>query len=93
MALDVNSDAEVQRVIDHIMETKGRIDVDSAGVGAPGAFQSSAVASLLTYPGALIDVTEELIQRVFDTNTVVIPAMAKRKQGFIVNIGSIVGEM
>jgi short-subunit dehydrogenase len=95
MAFDVNSDTEVQRLI---VETEGRIDdvVNNAGVGAPGAFQSSrltAVASLLTYPGDLIDDIEALIQRAFDTNAAVIPAMVKQKQGFIVNIGSIVGGM
>jgi hypothetical protein len=53
------------------------------------------------YAGPLIDLSMEQIQRTFDTNTysllrvakAVIPSMAKRKQGLIVNIGSVVGEM
>ena len=51
--------------------------------------------------GPLIDQSLENVQRIFDTNTfaplrmakTVIPLMAKRRSGVIVNIGSIVGEM
>ncbi|KAG6866056.1 hypothetical protein C0991_009153 [Blastosporella zonata] len=51
--------------------------------------------------GALIDQTIEDVKQAFDTNTfailrvakTVIPLMAKRRTGVIVNIGSIVGEI
>jgi hypothetical protein len=51
--------------------------------------------------GPLIDLPAEQIQRTFDTNTfsllrvakAVIPSMADRKSGLIVNIGSVSGEL
>jgi len=51
--------------------------------------------------GPLIDNSMDIIRKTFETNTfaiirvtkVVIPEMAKRNQGVIVNIGSIVGQM
>lgn len=51
--------------------------------------------------GPLVDQSLEDVKRVFDTNTyailrtakAVIPVMAKRHSGVIVNIGSIVGEL
>ena len=40
MALDVTSDADVKRVVKHIVDTEGKIDivVNNAGVSAPGVF-------------------------------------------------------
>jgi 1-acylglycerone phosphate reductase len=51
--------------------------------------------------GPLIDQSLDDVKRIFDTNThailrmakAVIPVMAKRQSGVIVNIGSIVGEL
>jgi NAD(P)-dependent dehydrogenase (short-subunit alcohol dehydrogenase family) len=54
-----------------------------------------------SFVGPLTDVSDDHVRRVFETNTfsiirvarAVIPEMAKRKQGLIVNIGSIVGNV
>ena len=51
--------------------------------------------------GPLVEQTMDNIKQIFDTNTfailrvckAVVPFMAKRRSGTIVNIGSIVGEM
>ena len=60
----------------------------------------SDAISTLSLLGPLIDVPMDYVKQTFDTNTIsalrvakaVIPAMAKRRSGVIVNIGSIVGE-
>jgi len=85
LKLDVTSDEDVQRVVDHIIQEEGKIDVivNNAGVISPGP---------------LIDQTMEDVKLIFDTNTfavlrlarAVIPLMAKQQSGVIVNIGSVV---
>jgi len=88
LALDVTSDEAVERVVKHIAEVEGKIDVVVNNAG-------------LAFPGPLIDQAMEDVEVNFDTNTfailrmakAVIPLMAKRRSGVIVNIGSIVGEI
>ncbi|KAJ7172827.1 NAD-P-binding protein [Mycena crocata] len=87
LILDVTSDLDVQRVVDTIIEQEGHIDllINNAGVFAPGP---------------VIDWTPERMQEIYNTNVfsilrltrAVIPHMAKRSKGTVVNIGSIVGE-
>ncbi|KAG6832539.1 hypothetical protein H0H92_000168 [Tricholoma furcatifolium] len=88
LALDVNDDEAVERVVKHIAEAEGKIDIVVNNAGYINA-------------GPLIDQTMEDVKANFDTNTfsiirmakAVIPIMAQRRSGLIVNIGSIVGEM
>ncbi|KAG6877878.1 hypothetical protein C0993_002879 [Termitomyces sp. T159_Od127] len=88
MVLDVNDDAGVASVVKLIFETEGKIDIVVNNAGYISA-------------GPIIDQSIEEVKTVFDTNTfgilrvakAVIPLMAKRQSGVIVNIGSIVGEM
>ncbi|KAI9062271.1 oxidoreductase [Trametes sanguinea] len=84
LVLDVTDDRNVQEVVKTILDREGRIDVlvNNAGV-------------LCT--GPIIDLPMEEIQRVYDANVfsvtrmckAVIPHMASRKRGTIVNISSI----
>jgi NAD(P)-dependent dehydrogenase (short-subunit alcohol dehydrogenase family) len=51
--------------------------------------------------GPLVDLSLERVRQIFDTNTfsalriakAVIPSMAQRRSGLIINIGSVAGEM
>ncbi|KAJ7907012.1 NAD-P-binding protein [Mycena leptocephala] len=87
LPLDVTDDSQVQSVVASIIEESGQIDmlINNAGVLAPGP---------------TIDWKAEDVKAVYDTNVfsiirlcgAVVPHMAKRRQGTIINIGSIVGE-
>ncbi|KAI0770927.1 oxidoreductase [Trametes elegans] len=84
LRLDVTSDEDVRSVVQTILDKEGRIDVlvNNAGV-------------LCT--GPVIDVSMEETQRAYDANVfsvvrlckAVIPHMAARKSGTIVNISSV----
>ncbi|KAK7305972.1 hypothetical protein VNO77_43886 [Canavalia gladiata] len=82
--LDVQSDESVRKVVDAVVDKYGRIDVlvNNAGVQCVGP---------------LAEVPLSAIQNTFDTNVfgclrmiqAVVPHMATRKNGKIVNIGSV----
>ncbi|KAI0353214.1 oxidoreductase [Trametes cingulata] len=88
LKLDVTSDEDVQNVVKTIIDKEGRIDVlvNNAGI-------------LCT--GPVIDVPMEEIQRTYDANVfsvirmckAVIPHMAARKSGTIVNISSLMAHL
>ncbi|KAJ3571393.1 hypothetical protein NP233_g3775 [Leucocoprinus birnbaumii] len=88
LALDVTSDENIQKVIHEILTKEGKLDVVVNNAG-------------MICPGPLIDSSMDDARKTFETNTfailrvakVVIPEMAKRQQGVIVNIGSIVGQV
>ncbi|OBZ78692.1 NADPH-dependent 1-acyldihydroxyacetone phosphate reductase [Grifola frondosa] len=87
LKLDVTSDEDVHEVISTVIEREGRIDVVVNNAGA-------------ACMGPLIDISMDDIRRTYETNTfsiirmakAIIPYMAARKSGTIVNIGSVVGE-
>ena len=106
LALDVTSDEDVQRAVQHILEVEGKIDivVNNAGMFYAGGNISplhSVEQEVDRRTGAIIDQSLDKVKNIFDTNTfavlrlarVVIPHMAKRRSGQIVNIGSVVEDM
>ncbi|TFK88664.1 NAD-P-binding protein [Polyporus arcularius HHB13444] len=88
LRMDVTDDNSVNSAIEEVIQKEGRIDmlVNNAGV----------ICS-----GSIIDVPLETIQRTFDANVfgairtsrAVIPHMASRKSGTIVNVGSFLAEL
>ncbi|KAI0714969.1 NAD-P-binding protein [Earliella scabrosa] len=85
--MDVTDDASVQAAVGQIVQKEGRIDILVNNAG-------------MTCSGPVIDINMDRIQQTFDTNVfgmirtcrAVIPHMAARKSGAIINIGSLVGE-
>jgi len=88
LAMDVTNDEDVDRVIKAIVDAEGKIDIVVNNAGVLGI-------------SPLIDLSLERVHHIFDTNTfaalriakAVIPFMAKRRSGLIINIGSISGEI
>ncbi|KAI0066440.1 NAD(P)-binding protein [Artomyces pyxidatus] len=88
LALDVNSDTSVQEVISAVIGREGKIDivVNNAGIAAHGP---------------TLEVPFEIVRDAFETNVyavlrvarAAVPHMAARKQGLLVTIGSIAGDI
>lgn len=87
-AMDVTSDDDVKLVVKSILEEQGKIDIVVNNAGAIAI-------------GPLLDVSLDQARKAFETNTfsvlrvaqAVAPSMVERKQGLIVNIGSIAGNI
>ncbi|GJR39486.1 NADPH-dependent 1-acyldihydroxyacetone phosphate reductase-like protein [Tanacetum coccineum] len=87
LELDVLSDESVSSVVKAILSKHGRIDVliNNAGIGSTGP---------------LAELPLDEIKKAYEINTLgqlrmvqqVVPSMATRKNGVIVNIGSVVGK-
>ncbi|KAG0705104.1 hypothetical protein DFH29DRAFT_316936 [Suillus ampliporus] len=86
--MDVTSDDDVRLVVQSILEEQGKIDIVVNNAGAIAI-------------GPLLDVSIDQARQAFDTNTfsilrvakAVIPSMVERKQGLVVNIGSVAGNI
>jgi len=88
LIMDVQSEASIQSAVTQLLQQESKLDVliNNAGLGIIGALEETS---------------EEMIQRVFDTNVwgalrvcrAVIPAMRQQNNGLIINISSIAGTM
>ena len=102
LTLDVTKEDNVQEVVKTILEKEGRIDilVNNAGVlcvGADHTCELTEIVLIASCLGPIAEVPMDVIERTYDTNVfsiirmckAVIPHMASRKSGTIVNISSI----
>lgn len=88
LQLDVCDDQSVQTAIDYLLEQEQRIDylINNAGVGIAGSIEETS---------------QSMVREVFETNfhgvvrmcQAVLPAMRKQRNGCIINISSIGGEI
>jgi NAD(P)-dependent dehydrogenase (short-subunit alcohol dehydrogenase family) len=86
--LDVRDDASVEAGVENVLAEAGKIDVlvNNAGVGSAGVTEAF---------------TAEQAKVVFDTNVIglirvtraVLPSMRQRRDGLIINIGSVLGRV
>ena len=86
LACDVTDDASVTALVSTVLSGSGRIDllVNNAGIGLLGGAEESSISQ----SKALFDVNLFGVMRM--TNAV-LPAMRRRGEGRIINIGSILG--
>ena len=88
LVMDVNDEPSIQSAVALVLQRESRIDIliNNAGLGVIGALE---------------EIPEDMIQRVFDTNVwgllrvcrAVLPAMRRQGEGLIINVGSIAGRM
>ncbi|KAI6103266.1 hypothetical protein EDD16DRAFT_1525186 [Pisolithus croceorrhizus] len=86
MALDVTRDDHISAVVQKILEERGKIDIVVNNAGALAI-------------GPVAEATIEQIRNAFELNTfaalrvtnAIVPSMIKRREGLIINVGSIAG--
>ncbi|KAI6018031.1 hypothetical protein PISMIDRAFT_690205 [Pisolithus microcarpus 441] len=86
MASDVTKDEDITAVVQKILEEQGKIDIVVNNAGALAI-------------GPVAEATIEQIRNAFELNTfaalrvtnAIVPSMIKRREGLIINIGSIAG--
>ncbi|KAI6037510.1 hypothetical protein EDC04DRAFT_2571235 [Pisolithus marmoratus] len=86
MALDVTKDEDITAVVQKILEEQGKIDIVVNNAGALAI-------------GPVAEATMEQVRSAFELNTfaalrvtnAIVPSMIKRREGLIINIGSIAG--
>lgn len=106
LVLDVTNAEHIEDVVSTVITTEGKIDIliNNAGATLPGTTHPHYGRCLLTmhlYIGPLMDMTVDQARRAFETNTIapfalcraVVPHMARRTRGVVVNISSVMGEM
>ncbi|KAI6026926.1 hypothetical protein BKA83DRAFT_4249178 [Pisolithus microcarpus] len=86
MALDVTRDEDISAVVQKILEERGKIDIVVNNAGALAI-------------GPVAEATIEQMRNAFELNTfaalriinAIVPSMIERREGLIINIGSIAG--
>lgn len=86
--LDVSIDESVQKAINHIEKTDGKLDVvvNNAGVGSMALLEDFTIDKLK----AIFEIN---VYGIFRVSKAVLPIMKKQKDGLIINISSALGRI